>query len=221
MVTMARLQYHSILHGAYGRVGDVVIKRYKYGQVLSRRPQMGHIIPSEKQLAQHERWRAAAAYYQRVKADPALAACYAGVVRKKGLPLSAITTRDFMRPPQVRGIELRQYRGHAGDLIQVVATDDFTVAAVMVTLRDATGAIFEYGPASCADQLLWEYRTKGAAPAVGPITIEAEARDLPGNRATLAQTWQHSAQRLLAPVTPPCMLPPVVVLANDEDFRAG
>src|SRR3954463_908764 len=122
MVTMARLRYHFLLHGSYGRVGDVVIKRYKYGEVLSRRPQMGHIIPSEKQRAQHERWRAAAAYYQRVKADPALAACYAGAVRKTGLPLSAITNRDFMRAPKVVGIDLRQYHGQAGDLIGVMAT---------------------------------------------------------------------------------------------------
>jgi hypothetical protein len=186
---MARLRYHSLLHGSYGRVGDVIVKRYKYGEVLSRRPQMGHLIPSEKQRAQHERWRAAAAYYQRVKADPALATCYAGVVRKKGLPLSAITTRDFMRPPQVHGIDLRHYRGRPGDLIQVEATDDVTVAAVMITLRDGSGAVLEYGPAACADHL-WEYRAKTIAPEGSQVTIEAEAQDLPGNRATLAQAWR-------------------------------
>ena len=209
---MARTCTSSMFDKIRGRVGDVIVKTYKYGEVISRRPRMGIIPPSEKQRAQHDKWRAAAEYYRRVKTDPALSACYAAAVKKTGYPLSAITNRDFHRPPRVLSIELGHYHGKPGDRIEVVAIDDFFVAAVTVTLRDAKGTLLESGPATPDVFFPWHYLTRTDARLHAPITIEAMAQDLPGNRATLSITWSHSAtqsapqppsQPAVAPAEPP------------------
>jgi hypothetical protein len=209
---MARSHHNIVIERSRGKIGDIIVKNYPYGQVLSRVPRMGMIPPSEKQLANQDRWAAAAAYYQKVKADPVLSLAYTRALKKKkGFNLPSATNRDFFRPPQVSEIDLREYTGGADQLIVIDATDDFCVAAVDVTLRDAVGNVFEYGPAWESDLAhLWHYRTKTAAPA-GPVTFEAVARDLPDNRATLSTTWKPAGHcmppTVSAPEIPDCYDP--------------
>lgn len=142
-----------------------------------------------------------------------LSAIYGGTKRKKketDYPLNALTNRDFFRPPKVSEIDWREYTGWADQLVVIDATDDFCVAAVDVTLRDAAGPVFEYGPAWQSDtEPLWHYCTKTAAPA-GPVTFEVVARDLPDNRAELRQTWKP-AGLLVPPPTEVIPSPPAVV----------
>jgi hypothetical protein len=189
MITMARVDTSALLDTTHGRIGEVVVKHYKYGKVMTRVPRMDHIIPSEKQLLNRQRWREGAAYYQLVKASPELCLCYAGKVQETGYALSAITNRDFFNPPTVSKIDFCGFNGAAGSKIRIHAHDDFAVVAMDVTLRDATGAVIESGPAYVEANDVWFYPVHNAIGLKTPFTVEAVAKDMPGNRGTLTKSW--------------------------------
>jgi hypothetical protein len=185
---MARMKQSTLGDTISGRVGKAVIKQYLYGTVMTAVPDMSNIRPSEKQNYQRNRWRDAGAYYRKVKADPQLCARYAHKVQATGFALSAITMRDFLRPPLVREIDLSRYWGQPGDPIGIAAYDDTAVATVEVTVRDAAGAVIETGFAVEGNDT-WHYTLRTVIGRPTPITVEAVATDLPGNRTSLTCSW--------------------------------
>jgi hypothetical protein len=216
---MARSHCNAITGSARGKIGDLVVKCYAYGQVLTRLPRKSIVPPSEKQRFNQQRWSDAAAYYRKVKADPLLFMAYSRALPKlktKGYPLNALTNRDFFNPPRVTEIDLHGYSGRADERIKIHAYDDFSVTAVDVTVRDAAGHVIEQGPAW--EDIQWHYCTKVIAPP-GPVTFEVVAQDLPGNRATLTKVWQP-AGGLRRAVAVPVTLPSAPA-ALDFDPRAG
>jgi hypothetical protein len=189
---MARIDISAILNPVIGRVGEVIVKRYKYGRVMTRVPQMGNIVPSEKQREHQDRFRVGIAYYLRVKEDPELSSRYSAEMEQTSKPLSALTTRDFFLPPKVLKIDCSKYAGNPGDIITVNAEDDTAVIMVDVTLRDPTGAVLESGPAVETAHGPWEYEVLTPIGKDTPITIEAVAQDMPRNRGSLVQPWPAS-----------------------------
>jgi len=98
---MPKLKLNSALAGVRGTIDGWVYKHYendKRGVVLSRIPDMSRVKPSRAQLAQRERMRAAGAFHRQVLADPKLLKKYRAIARREGLPLSAVTMRDALRP---------------------------------------------------------------------------------------------------------------------------
>jgi hypothetical protein len=223
---MARLRKNAITDAARGRIGDLVVKQYKYGTVLSRMPCMDEVVRSEKQIRRQDRWTAAAAYHRTVKANPELFARYQKEARKRGHPVSAVTNRDFSRPPFIQRIDLGGYCGTPGSTIIVAAFDDFQVAAVNITVRDAGGQVLEAGAAVYADAE-WTYRATVSVPLLQVHTIEAVAVDLPGNRVSASVTWMSPFKPCVpstgvapaqnAPIPPPAAVAPEPPI----DYRAG
>ena len=93
---MAKTKLNSALAALSGQIEGLVFKHYASGVVVSRRPRMDKIKPSPKQLAQRERFRAAALFHREVLANPALKRRYQASAKKKGVPLSAVTLKAFM-----------------------------------------------------------------------------------------------------------------------------
>jgi len=93
---MAKTKLNSVLAALSGQIDGLVFKHYANGVVVSRRPRMDHIKPSPKQIAQRERFRAAAVFHREVLADSALKRKYQATATKKGVPLSAVTMAAFM-----------------------------------------------------------------------------------------------------------------------------
>ena len=94
---MARVDLNSLIRHLRGRVGDVVIKHYKYGIVITNRPNMKGIKPSALQLAQRDRVTASAKLYHQVLKDPALNKRYAAIAKKKGLPLPSVVLAEYTK----------------------------------------------------------------------------------------------------------------------------
>ncbi|MEO6005935.1 MAG: hypothetical protein ABIZ04_12475 [Opitutus sp.] len=93
---MAKTKLNSALAGLSGQIDGLVFKQYASGVVVSRRPRMDKIKPSPKQLAQRERFRAAAEFHREVLANAALKRRYQATATKKGVPLSAVTMAAYM-----------------------------------------------------------------------------------------------------------------------------
>lgn len=59
------------MEGMSGTINNqLVFKSYSYGTVVSKIPDMGNIVPSEKQKVEKHRFKKAVAYAKEVLADP-------------------------------------------------------------------------------------------------------------------------------------------------------
>lgn len=67
---MAKVKLNPILEQVRGQVGDLVFKRYGDEVIISRKPDMEGVEPTEAQLAAQGRFREAALYGKMVMADP-------------------------------------------------------------------------------------------------------------------------------------------------------
>jgi hypothetical protein len=90
-----------------------------------------------------------------------------------------IAFKDAWHEPVVHSITVNGYKGNAGDVIFVQATDNFRVVAVKVSIFDAAGVLIEEGNAT-QDGLMWMYTAQLSNN--NALRIVATAFDLPANQ---------------------------------------
>jgi hypothetical protein len=177
---MALVKLNPIIARLSGKVGEFVFRTYGTKVVLSRRPSGPAGPPSEAQLAQRERFRAATSYGKAALADPDARAFYEALAAKRHKPILSITIADFLNVPVVDEIDAGAYTGATGDSILVRAHDDVEVAEVLVSLTDSVGVELESGPA-VLDEWRWRYEAQTDVPSGMDVTIMVRAFDRPGN----------------------------------------
>jgi len=179
---MAKVKLNPVLEQLRGQVGDLLFKRYGDEVVISRKPDMEGVEPSEAQLAQRERFRHATLYGKLALADPEAKALYVEAAEAKGQPVFALLVADFFNAPAVEEVDLSAYGGQAGDEIVILARDDFDVAGVQVAISDGGGAAIEDGAATetPARSGRWVYATGESVPAGTTVRIAVTASDRPG-----------------------------------------
>jgi hypothetical protein len=170
------LIHSALFDGASGRIGGLVFRQVNGKTRVGWRPRPSSRPPSDAQLAQREYFRRAAAYGNAVKNDPARHAVYAAFAAEKNITVYATAVRDWLKPPEITAIDLDHYRGQAGDLIRVNATDDTAVAEVTVQFRACDGSLLEQGAAVRAGPC-WEYRATSTIPGSRAIMVEVTAAD--------------------------------------------
>lgn len=183
---MAKVDLNPIFDQVHGKVGDLVLKRYHSGVVMSRiggtdRPM------SAAQLAQQERFRAATTYSKMALMDPAARDLYRAAAQERDLPIVAVMVADFFNAPTILNVDAAEYEGRAGDRIKILADDDFAVASVQVAIS-AGGTLVEQGLAveTPVDSGRYYYTATQAAPTGTPLTVAVTVTDRPGN--TTSQT---------------------------------
>ena len=82
----------------------------------------------------------------------------------------------------------RKSVGRVGDPARIVTLDDFEVVSVDVVIRDAADAVLEQGPAALVDGK-WTYAATTVVVAGETVTIEATAKDHPGNPGVKTMPW--------------------------------
>jgi len=179
---MAKVRLNPILEQIRGQVGDLVFKRYGEEVVISRKPDLSGVEPSEAQLAARERFRQAALYGKMVMADPETKTIYEEAAKAKGKPVFSLTVADFFNAPSVDEADLSGYSGAAGDEILIRASDDFEVMGVSVQITDAGGGEIEHGEAveTPADSGRWVYAATANVPTGTTVRIAVTALDRPG-----------------------------------------
>lgn len=180
---MADVGLNPVLERFRGAIGNLVFKRFFGRTVVARKADPSGREPTPAQTAVRSRFRLAASYAQSVFADPGRKAAYATVAAVRGSPIFSLAMTDYLTPPVVHSLDLAAYRGRAGDLVQVEATDDFEVMGVTVVIRNDGGEVLEQGPANLVNGR-WQYPATVTIAAGETVTVEATASDRPGHSGT-------------------------------------
>lgn len=182
---MTKVKLNPILEQLRGQIGDLIFRRYGDQTIVARKPDTSDWEWSEAQTAHRERFRQATLYGKIVMADPEARAIYEQVARAKGKPVFSLTVADFFNAPSVDEVILAGYTGAIGDLIVILAHDDFQVVQVSVNLSDADGNAIESGEAVELPVASgrWVYTATTAVPAGTTVRIAVTAADRPGSTA--------------------------------------
>ena len=173
---------NSIMRGMSGALGEELVFRQRAGKtVVSLPPISREDDPTDKQQEVRTKFQEATRYAKTALANPDLKAAYKA---KSPLGASAYNTAfaDYFRAPEILNVDITGYNGIVGDTIHVIATDDFKVKAVQVTILDGAGAILETGAAvaDAENDDSWVYTITVSNP--DGYLDKVEASDLPGNK---------------------------------------
>ncbi len=168
---MAKVVDNIIVEGLSGKLGDqIVIRRLRDGRtIVCKKADFSHRKLSEAQKAHHRRVKQASAYAKPASLSNPL---YAQLAEGTMMNAYNVAMGDWFHPPVIQRL------GRYGTAVRIWATDDVQVAGVSVSVLDEEGKVLEQGEAVQGRGDWWEY----VPAAFGKIV--AEARDLPGNKAT-------------------------------------
>jgi hypothetical protein len=185
---MAKVKDNVMVKGFSGTIGKQLTFRQIRGETfVSNYQKAPAVAATEKKLAAQSRFGIATAYARKTVKDPELKAMYQVFV-KGGQRAFNIAMRDALNAPVVESIQAENYQGHVGDQIIVRATDDFKVAAVVVSIYNQAGDLIEEGHATIQkdDEMKWLYKVQQENAELAGSKIIAVATDLPGNTGSLS-----------------------------------
>ncbi|HEX5808063.1 MAG TPA: hypothetical protein VFY25_05315 [Anaerolineales bacterium] len=109
---------------------------------------------------------------------------YIHKARQYGTTGYSMALIDSLGAPKVLEIDLDGWTGEIGETIRVKARDNIAVAGMLVVIRDVQGNLLEVGQAAPFDlgSTWWRYVTRSRIHMEPFPSVEAIARDLPGNR---------------------------------------
>jgi signal peptidase I len=182
---MAKQKGNVVTHGLSGKVGDLLVFRQVDGKtVVSKIPEQPKKV-SEEQLKHQKRFQRATIYGKSIAADPQLKELYnAEAKKKKGVTAYNIAVADYLNAPDIEDVDLTGYTGTAGDEIRIIASDDFAVKEVHVSISNVDGGLIEEGYASQLVGNLWIYVASKNNDNLAGDRIVVTASDIPGNITT-------------------------------------
>lgn len=188
---MAKINNNLLVNGARGNVGKQFVykKRGQHTHIAKMPTVNKNLVPTARQLEVRELFAQAALYAKGAMSFPDLKKEYEKKA-KNGQTAFSVAIRDYLKAPVVRSINADNYNGSPGSVITVIASDDFRVASVKVSILDNTGALIEEGNAMLnpIDRNKWIYTAVQTNASVAGSTVSATAFDLPGNKAMLDTT---------------------------------
>jgi hypothetical protein len=177
---MAKQKGNVVTHGLSGKIGDLLVFSRRGGQTVVSKVAERTAPPSEKQKEQRKRFQQAVIYAKAATASPEDKAVYESAKTGK-TPFNAAVA-DFLNAPDINGIDLSGYRGQAGDVIKVWASDDFAVKSVKVSIINDDGSLVEEGDAlPDVSRQVWTYTATQNNDNLDGDKIVVSASDLPGN----------------------------------------
>jgi len=171
------------MRGSSGAFGRDMVFRQRAGETIIAKPAAPRPDnPNDEQIAVRAKFKAASIWARRILSTPEMKAAYRAKTKAGASPYNTAIA-DFFKAPQIQDINATAYKGVIGDTITIIATDDFKVVAVSVTIYNAAGDIVEQGAALPAvtggDAWVYTASVANAVPAGGKLLILAA--DLPGN----------------------------------------
>src|SRR5689334_23390383 len=93
---MAKLKNNVLVKGFSGRLGDIIFKNYKFGTVISRRPNMSKVKRTRQQKENSNLFAEAVEHARNVVASPALKNTYEKKAKKTGRTVYHLALSEFM-----------------------------------------------------------------------------------------------------------------------------
>ncbi|TRZ53677.1 hypothetical protein D4S03_01385 [bacterium] len=180
---MANTKSNALTKNYRGKFGNQFVFRNRNGKsIMAALPVRTADSVTEAQQTARKNFANAARYAKQILLDPDMLAAYMAKANTNGQSPYIIALTDYLRHPWIDEINLEAFNGNAGDVIRVMAGDDFKVAEVTVKILDPLGVEIESG--TCALDTLgiwWEYTTTQAVTIEPGLEILAKARDIPGH----------------------------------------
>jgi len=181
---MGQVKENLLTKGFSGRIGDEIVFRQVGNRTLfSKRPRRSTIVTPNQQ-AQRDLFSKAVVFAKTMLLNPETLADYENRAKLAGIDSAyraAIT--DYLKAPQLSSMDTDYYKGAVGDVIWIIALDDFKLQHMMVTLQRPDGSLIESG-AAVLEQGRWKYIATQASPIAG-VKVTAVATDRPGKEAKL------------------------------------
>ncbi|WP_343306732.1 hypothetical protein AAHN97_06430 [Chitinophaga niabensis] len=174
---------NSIMRGASGALGEELVFRQRAGKtVISLPPVPREDNPTGDQVEVRSKFKEANRYAKTATADPALKVAYKAKARP-GMSAFNVAMVDFFKAPEILEVDVTTYTGLSGEPILIMATDDFKVKSVKVSILNIEGEEIESGEAMAHPESddFWTYTTTAANPDGASGIIKVEVSDLPGN----------------------------------------
>jgi hypothetical protein len=184
---VARTELNGALKSIHGRIDSWVYRRIRGRIVISRRPIASGAV-SQAQALVRERFRVAGEYAKATLLDPVQRAFYQTISEQRNQPIVSVMLTDFLKPPVVDELDLTAYRGLAGDVIRIRATDDVEVRSVGVVIQARNGTVLEKGDAVLQSGV-WTYLSSTQRTRDELAMITATALDRPGHVGTRVVQW--------------------------------
>jgi len=155
---MAKMEQIPLLGRMRGKVGDLVIRKYRDKYVVAARPYTDK-PRTEKQKAQSERFRQAMVYARHATRDPPTKELYDQAVADVDRAANTAAVSDYLRPPSIDRVDLGDYAGQAGTALTIRVENLVPVRQVAVFILESAAADEvqdpageDRGPAGDADE---------------------------------------------------------------------
>ncbi|MGC3944195.1 MAG: hypothetical protein QM762_06700 [Chryseolinea sp.] len=191
---MAKIRNNPILQKVTGVLGKTIVFRQTVnGPVMANAPKKPDVY-HPTQIALQNRFRDATQYANCQKVNDDARAMYATGIGKKRNSVYQVAVADYLKAPEVKRITTDDYWGNIGNEIFIYATDDFSVASVLVVITSSAGDEIERGQAVLSELLrnTWIYTTTSSNQTIAGTAITATAKDIPGN--TAIRTFTFNAE---------------------------
>ena len=186
---MAHIDKNIVTVGLSGSLGRRVVfrKAIDGGTVLATRPKFSK-TPSEMQKSHREKFQVAVMYAKAVISNPELKAAYKAA-SKPGVSAFAYALADFLKPPTIREVDLKEYTGEPGSKISILAIDNFRLREVRVVITDGEGKEIETGTAEKnSEGLDWIYTATAANSSLKGSRVGVTATDTPRHTVNVVST---------------------------------
>jgi hypothetical protein len=185
---MSDVELNETINGYRGSIGKLVFKKYKGRTIVGRKVKSSK-PPTEGQLAQRAEFREASDFAKTVKADPDLLAFYEPIAKQRDVTVRVVAMGDYMTKPTIKPLDLSGYRGQAGDVIVIKATDDIGLKALHVSIS-SQGTLVEHGPAEeiGVGSGKWAYTATTSVALGSDLSIEVAGVDHAVNPAKITES---------------------------------
>ena len=136
---MAKIEQIPILGRMRGRVGDLVVRRYRDKYVVAARPYTEK-PRSARQKAQSQRFADAMAYARNATRDPPTKELYDQAVKDLDRASNTVAVSDYLRPPVIDQVDLGDYSGQKGTRLTVRVENVVAARQVAVFILDGATA---------------------------------------------------------------------------------
>ena len=162
---------------------DAAVRRYRNQTVISK-VTFPRKSKSPKRKEANDRFKEANAWAKHTLKQPGMKELYAKGINDKLSNPHTVAVSDYMQPPEIHYISLKDYTGTVGNKIRIKATDNFQVTEVKVRISNAKGILLEKGEAvrNPRKPAMWVYTITVANPDLPGTVVKVNVSDRPGNK---------------------------------------
>ncbi|MBT1704766.1 hypothetical protein [Chryseosolibacter indicus] len=184
---MSKVGNNPIMATVNGKLGDIVVYRRVRGKLIMCKPPKKRDVLTPSQEERKERFLEAVAYAKAQLANETSKAEYTSGITPRLTSAYLVALTDYLRAPEIKDLDVSQYNGAIGDVLEMKVSDDFKVVSVQVEIRDAAKALIERGDAVLreASNSKWSYTTTKPNVALVGTTITIRAKDKADNTTVL------------------------------------